>query len=303
MKLTNPLRRFLPFAALTIGITALVVACSPDVPPTSTAPVGSSVTPAASPGPSVSVTIPIPIPRVTAGTPQPVPVYTYTVVNTYPHDRAAFTEGLVIENGVLYEGTGLNGQSSLRRVDLATGQVLQSQALSPEYFGEGVTVWDDQIIQLTWQSHVGFVYDKTSFKLLKTFNYPTEGWGLTHDDRRLIMSDGTPTLHFLDPDTLKEIGQITVTDNGQPVLNLNELEYVRGEILANVWQTNRIARIAPETGRVTGWIDLTGLLSPQYRQQPVDVLNGIAYDAEHDRLFVTGKLWPKLFEITLAPHP
>jgi glutamine cyclotransferase len=234
---------------------------------------------------------------------QAVPIFTYKVVNSYPHDRTAFTEGLVMDRGVLYEGTGLNGQSSLRQVDLGSGQVLQNLALAPEYFGEGVTVWDDQIIQLTWKSHVGFVYDKTSFKLLRTFDYPTEGWGLTHDDARLIMSDGTATLHFLDPDTLTETGRITVTDKGQPVVNLNELEYVRGEILANVWQTERIARIAPETGQVIGWIDLTGLLSPADRQQPVDVLNGIAYDAEHDRLFVTGKLWPKLFEITPAPRP
>jgi len=229
------------------------------------------------------------------------PNLTFKVINTYPHDRAAFTEGLVMDGGVLYEGTGLNGQSSLRRVDLASGKVLQSVPLDQQYFGEGVTTWKGQLIQLTWKSHVGFVYDKASFKLLKTFNYPTEGWGLTHDDTSLIMSDGTPTIHFLDPVTFQETKRITVTDHGQPVINLNELEYVRGEILANVWQTDRIARIAPETGQVIGWIDLTGLLSPADRQPPVDVLNGIAYDAEHDRLFVTGKLWPKLFEITLVP--
>ena len=196
----------------------------------------------------------------------------------------------------------MNGQSSLRRVDLESGKVLQSVPLDQQYFGEGITVWDDQIVQLTWQSHKGFVYDKASFKLLKTFSYPTEGWGLTHDETSLIMSDGTPTIHFLDPVTFQETKRITVTDHDQPVVNLNELEYVDGEILANVWQTDRIVRIAPDTGQVIGWIDLSGLLSPANRQPPVDVLNGIAYDAEHDRLFVTGKLWPKLFEIKLLPR-
>ena len=208
-----------------------------------------------------------------------------------------------MDNGVLYEDTGLNGQSTLRRVDLSSGKVLQSQPLSLEYFGEGITVWKDQIIQLTWQSHRGFVYDKTSFKLLKQFNYPTEGWGLTHDDAHLIMSDGTPVIHFLDPNTLQEVKKIEVRDARGPVVNLNELEYICGEIFANIWQTDRIARISPETGQVIGWIDLSGLLSAGDRVPPVDVLNGIAYDAAHDRLFVTGKLWPKLFEITLTPAP
>jgi glutamine cyclotransferase len=228
---------------------------------------------------------------------------TYRVVATYPHDRNAFTQGLVIDNGVLYEGTGLNGRSSLRRVDLASGAVLQSVALDQQYFGEGITTWGDQIIQLTWQSQQGFVYDKDTFELLKTFAYPGEGWGLTHDDRSLIMSDGTPAIRFLDPVTLHETRRITVTDQGQPVVKLNELEYVHGEILAHVWQTDRVVRISPDDGRVIGWIDLSGLLSAEDRQQPVDVLNGIAYDAAHDRLFVTGKLWPRLFEIELAPQP
>jgi glutaminyl-peptide cyclotransferase len=231
-----------------------------------------------------------------------VPTLTFKVLHTYPHDRMAFTEGLVIDDGALYESTGLNGQSSLRRVDLESGKVMQSVPLDQQYFGEGVTTWKDQIVQLTWQSHVGFVYGKANFKLLKTFNYPTEGWGLTHDNQSLIMSDGTPTIHFLDPVTLQETKRITVTDKGQPVVNLNELEYARGEILANVWQTDRIARIAPKTGEVIGWIDLAGLLSQADRQPSVDVLNGIAYDAAHDRLFVTGKLWPKIFEIALVPR-
>ena len=229
-----------------------------------------------------------------------IPDYTYKVVNTYPHDRDAFTQGLVFENGVLYEGTGLRGHSTLRRVELETGYILQIRELPAQFFGEGVTIYGNKIIQLTWQSNVGFVYDKESFELLQEFNYPTEGWGITHDGKRLIMSDGTSTLHFLDPETFEEIGRIEVLDRGSPVTRLNELEYVQGEIYANVWQTDLIARIAPLTGQVTGWIDLKGLLGPEDRSEPVDVLNGIAYDAENDRLFVTGKLWPKLFEIELA---
>ena len=229
------------------------------------------------------------------------PVFTYRVVDVYPHDLNAFTQGLVYEDGVLYEGTGLRGRSTLRRVELETGEVLQLLQISDEVFGEGVTIFGDRIIQLTWQSNVGFVYDKESFELLNDFSYPTEGWGLTHDGERLIMSDGTSTLHFLDPETLKETGRVEVSDNDRPVVRLNELEYIEGEVYANIWQTDRIARIAPDTGRVTGWIDLEGLLSVEDRSAQVDVLNGIAYDAEGDRLFVTGKLWPKLFEIEVVP--
>jgi glutamine cyclotransferase len=229
------------------------------------------------------------------------PVYTYTVVNTYPHDRSAFTEGLVYEDGVLYEGTGLYGNSSLRRVDLETGDVLQISELPSEYFGEGITIYGDEIIQLTYKSHIGFVYDKDSFELLQEFHYSTEGWGITYDGEHLIMSDGTSTLHFLDPQTFEEVGQLGVYGSNGPVTNLNELEYVQGEIYANVWKTDRIARISPETGQVIGWIDLGGLLTAEDRSQPVDVLNGIAYDADNDCLFVTGKLWPKLFQIELIP--
>ena len=227
------------------------------------------------------------------------PVYSYNVVNTYPHDRSAFTQGLVFEDGVLYEGTGLNGRSTLRRVELETGEVLQIHELPAQFFGEGVTVYGNDIIQLTWQSHVGFVYDRDSFELLQEFNYSTQGWGITHDGERLIMSDGTATLYFLDPETFEEIGRVGVYDNDGSVNRLNELEYVQGEIYANVWQTNCIARIDPQTGQVVGWIELKGLLTPEDRGEPVDVLNGIAYDAENARLFVTGKLWPKLFEIEL----
>jgi len=236
-----------------------------------------------------------------SATPDVVQDYTYRVVNTYPHDRDAFTQGLVFADGVLYEGTGLRGHSTLRRVELETGDVLQTRELPAQFFGEGVTLYRNRIIQLTWQSNVGFVYDEVSFELLQEFNYPTEGWGITHDGKRLIMSDGTSTLHFLDPETFEEIGRIEVLDRGSPVTRLNELEYVRGEVYANVWQTDLVARIAPQTGQVTGWIDLKGLLGPEDQGEPVDVLNGIAYDADNDRLFVAGKLWPKLFEIELIP--
>lgn len=229
------------------------------------------------------------------------PVYTYRVVRAYEHDPEAFTQGLVFHQGVLYEGTGLRGRSSLRKVELETGRVLQLYKLPDRYFGEGVTVWGKEIFQLTWQSQVGFVYDRESLKILDEFAYPTEGWGITHDGRHLIMSDGSSTLYFLDPGTRTKIGQVQVHDGNNPVVRLNELEFILGEVYANVWQTDRIARIDPRTGQVVGWVVLTGLLKPEDHDRPVDVLNGIAYDAEGDRLFVTGKLWPKLFEIELIP--
>ena len=221
----------------------------------------------------------------------------YTVRHAYPHDPRAFTQGIEYRDGVLYEGTGLNGQSSLRRVELTTGKVLQQAALPPEYFGEGITTWGETILQLTWQSQVGFVYDRNTFKQLRTFRYSGEGWGLTHNATQLIMSDGSASLRFLDPKTFTETRRLLVTDAGIIIRELNELEWVDGEIYANVWQTNFIARISPSTGRVLGWIDLTGLLSPEEQRAGADVLNGIAYDAAGTRLFVTGKLWPKVFEI------
>jgi len=232
-----------------------------------------------------------------------IPNYSYTVVNVYPHDRNAFTQGLVFENGFLYEGTGLFGQSSLRKVELETGTILQIRELPAPYFGEGITIYGNRIIQLTWLSRVGFVYDKNSFELLQEFNYPTQGWGITHDGKQLIMSDGTSKLHFLDPFTFEEIGWIEIYDKNGPVIWLNELEYIHGEIYANVWQSNRIARISPLTGQVIGWIDLTGVLNPENLLYPVDVLNGIAYNPINGRLLVTGKLWPKIFEIELIPFP
>jgi glutamine cyclotransferase len=226
----------------------------------------------------------------------PAPVYTVRVVGAYPHDPTAFTEGLVYTDGIFYEGTGLYGSSSLRRVDLETGQVLQWVDLSDKYFGEGVAMVNDTLIQLTWHEHTAFTYDRHSFAATGQFTYTTEGWGLTYDGRRLIMSDGTNTLYFRDPLTFEETGRVQVFDGTTPVPLLNELEFIQGEVYANVWLTNRIARIDPQTGRVVAWIDLTGLKPPQTEE-----LNGIAYDAAQDRLFVTGKFWPYLYEIELVP--
>lgn len=231
---------------------------------------------------------------------KPVPVYTYRIINTYAHDPDAFTEGLAFENGILYEGTGEYGNSSIRKVDLETGAVLQSYRLPSSYFGEGITVYKDTIIQLTWESHTGFIYDKNSFELLREFSYPTEGWGITYDGESIIMSDGTSILHFLDPVTLKTTGYIEVHDNNVPIDNINELEYINGRLYVNIWHTERIAIIDPRDGSVTGWIDLTGLLDSRGYNSPAYVLNGIAYDAQADRLFVTGKFWPLLFEIKLV---
>lgn len=228
-----------------------------------------------------------------------LPAYGYRVVNVYPHDRQAYTQGLIWCDGFLYEGTGLHGASSLRKVHLDTGRVVEKHSLDWQYFGEGITEWGGRLLQLTWNSNLGFIYDRSGLKVRGTFRYPGEGWGLTHDRDRLIMSDGTATLRLLDPKTLRETGRLNVQSGGVPLKDLNELEFVRGEIFANVYQTDLLARISPQTGAVTGWIDLRGLLPEADRRIPVDVLNGIAYDAGGNRLFVTGKLWPKLFEIEL----
>ncbi|MCP4715704.1 MAG: glutaminyl-peptide cyclotransferase [Deltaproteobacteria bacterium] len=223
--------------------------------------------------------------------------YSYEVIAEYPHDPDAFTQGLVFYDGHLYESTGLRGSSSIRKVDPTTGTVLQQHDLEDRYFGEGLTISDERIIQLTWTSCTGFVYDRETFDLQKQFSYNGEGWGLTHDGTHLIMSDGSAKLTFLDPVTFAPVASRTVHDAAVPVLRLNELEYVNGEVWANVWQTDRIVRIDPATGRVTGWIDLAGILQ---NSQNADVLNGIAYDTEQDRIFVTGKLWPSLFEIRVV---
>jgi glutaminyl-peptide cyclotransferase len=249
---------------------------------------------------------PIPPPTLTpTPTLSPTPVAprvdSYEIINTYPHDPNAWTQGLVFENGSLYEGTGRWGQSELRQVALESGLVVRSQPLEDQYFGEGITIFGERIYQLTWQENTGFIYDINSFELTQTFSYPHEGWGITHDSRQLIVSDGTPAIRFWNPDTLEETGRITVHDNNGPVNRLNELEYVDGEIWAHIWLTDLIARIDPETGRVNAYIDLTGLLDLADFTQPVDVVNGVAYDAATGRIFITGKLWPNLFEIRVIP--
>lgn len=229
------------------------------------------------------------------------PEYSFKIVRTYPHDPSAFTQGLVYHDGFFYEGTGLNGQSQLRKARLETGEVVQHVDLSAEYFGEGIAIVRNKVIQLTWQSHIGFIYNLSDFKLLRQFSYPGEGWGLTSKGNEIFMSDGTAEIRVLDATTLKEKRRFTVRDGATPLDQLNELEIVEGELFANIWQTDRIARISPQSGKVLGWIDLTGLLSPVYRRQEGAVLNGIAYDSIQKRLFVTGKLWPSIFEIQLAP--
>ena len=226
------------------------------------------------------------------------PIYHYQVIRTYPHDPQAFTQGLVYADGGFYEGTGLHGRSSLRKVEPATGRVLQQVDLPPAYFGEGITVFGNRIIQITWQSQVGFVYDKATFRLLKQFRYAHEGWGITHDGKRLIMSDGTSILHILDPHDFRELGRLQVYDDRGTVMGLNELEYIKGEIYANIWPTDRVVIINPHSGRVKASLNFSGLLS-ENESQNVDVLNGIAYDEREDRLFITGKLWPKVFEVKI----
>jgi glutaminyl-peptide cyclotransferase len=228
-----------------------------------------------------------------------LPLDGYEIVRVYPHDPKAFTQGLQYVDGALYEGTGQIGQSSIRKVELTTGKVLQLRDVPAPHFGEGITVWKNDLIELTWQTHVAFVYDRATFQPKKQFAYAGEGWGLTQDATGLIMSDGSDELRVLDPATFAEKRRIKVTAAGAPLRNLNELEYVKGEIFANVWQTDYVARVAPDSGKVSAYIDLRGLLTPAERRN-TDVLNGIAYDAEHDRLFVTGKWWPKLFEIKVV---
>jgi glutamine cyclotransferase len=228
-----------------------------------------------------------------------IPVYTYFIVNSIPHDFNAYTQGLAFANGYLYEGTGRRGHSSLRKVSPEDGAVIQIHALDDEFFGEGITVFKEKIYQLTWQEYTGFVYDLETFLLMEEFFYNTEGWGITHDGTHLIVSDGTASLYFLDPATFEVVRQIEVTDDRGSVTNLNELEFVNGEIFSNILYSNRIARIDPQTGNVTGWIDLSGILNNVRVNYQIDVLNGIAYDPQNDRLFITGKLWPKVFEIRL----
>jgi glutamine cyclotransferase len=240
-----------------------------------------------------------------APAPAEIPVYSYAVVNVYPHDRGAFTEGLFYRDGYLYESTGMNGASSVRKVELKTGRVVEQHDLPSAVFGEGIVDWKNELIGVTWKNQAGYVLDIDTFDFKHGFQYPGEGWGMTRNDKHLLLSDGTATIRVLDPQTLSQIDAIHVTAQGRPVDQLNELEWVKGQIYANIWQTNRIARIDPKSGNVSAWIDLSGLLAHSDRAADrVDVLNGIAYDAKQDRLFVTGKYWPNLFEIKLvAPAP
>lgn len=233
-----------------------------------------------------------------------VQVQGYTVVHAFPHDPAAYTEGLLYLNGYLYEATGTVGASSVRKVELRSGKVLQQTPTPWPDYGEGIVAWKSHLIQLTWRNHEGFLFDLATLTPRARFAYSGEGWSLTTDGKHLVMSDGTPTVRLLDPDTLQEIGRINVTADGQPLADINELEWVKGELYANIWLTDRIARIDPTTGRVVGWIDLAGLrpASGTLPDPANDVLNGIAYDATHDRLFVTGKHWPQLYEIHLVPQ-
>ncbi len=225
----------------------------------------------------------------------------YEVVNTYPHDPGAFSQGLVIVDGQLYESTGLFGQSTLRKVDLKTGQVQDMITLHERVFGEGLAVVDDALVQITWKNQVAYLYDLKTFKYQKARNYRGEGWGLTYDGKHLILSDGSERLRFINPKNFRVERRLKVTEGNRAISDLNELEYVKGEIYANVWHTDRIARISPETGKVLGWIDLTGLLKPGEVTHKESVLNGIAYDAKTEKLYVTGKNWPKLFEIKIKP--
>lgn len=282
---------FVRVPALLGAASALALACG-SAPAPSAEPVARAVSHQAAPSGRTGA----------AATARP-PALGYRIVRTHPHDRSAFTQGLQLVDGELFEGTGLRGQSSLRRVDLRSGKVLQQIALAPQYFGEGITVVGDRIVQLTWQSGMGFVYDRRTFERLRTFTYPGEGWGLTSDGTRLIMSDGTDTLRFWHHDTLNELGRLRVRTGDLPVPSLNELEYVNGVLYANVWPTDRVARIDPASGQVTGWLDFSTLLTPTERAGGVDVLNGIAYDPASGHLLITGKLWPRVFEIALEPAP
>jgi glutamine cyclotransferase len=234
-----------------------------------------------------------------APSPVEVPVYTYEVVESYPHDPKAYTQGLVFHDGTLYESTGQYGESTLRKVELKKGKVKKKIEVPGQYFAEGMTILSGKIYQLTWQQGKCFIYDLKDFKLESEFTYEGEGWGLTTDGRQLILSDGTNQLRFIDPATFRVTRTVSVMDNGQPLVDMNELEYIRGEIYANVWKTDRIARLDPQTGRILSWVDLTGLRPEETLRNVENVLNGIAYDEEHDRLYVTGKRWPKIFEIKL----
>lgn len=290
----TPFKKF--FCAMFLLVTTAVgTACQAPtptaVPPTATPPSGYTAVVQMLP-PSQ------PYPAPTNAT---IPTASYQIVNQYPHDPAAFTQGLLWHDGYLYEATGLYGHSSLRQLQVETGEVQQQATLPAEFFGEGLALWQDQLIQLTWREQTAVVFDLGTFTEQHSFSYEGEGWGLTHDGRRLIMSDGSNQLTFRDPTTFAELGRVAVFAGNTAVNRLNELEYINGEVWANVWQTDRIARIDPDSGQLLGWVDLTGLRPSETRNDPDAVLNGIAYDEVNGRLFVTGKRWPTLFEIMLVP--
>lgn len=297
---STPVAAAAPASTTAPAATAVTTQAAASVTPTQAG--DAAGTPAAAQPQSPLATGAAPgLPAVHATTLAAPKLYTYRVLNVRPHDATAFTQGLQLVDGVFYEGTGLEGQSSLRRVDPKSGTVLQQDKLDPQFFGEGVTVLGDKIYQLTWKNNTGIVYDKNTLKELRRFSYATEGWGLTNDGQRLILSDGTPQITFYDPNTLQPTGAIMVSLFGLPISQINELEYIDGRIYANLWQTNLIVRINPASGQIDGVVDLSGLLSyaPPSTSQ-TDVLNGIAYDPKTGHLLVTGKLWPALFEIELV---
>ena len=264
---------------------------------------GSGGSPASAASPPEPAPAPAPPPE-PPPPPEPAPpeVFGYRVVEEFPHDPRAFTQGLFFHDGFLYESTGLRGESTLRRVDLDTGEVLEQRELLPQFFGEGAALAGDYIFQLTWEAEIGFVYTRQPFRLVREFRYSGEGWGLTFDGEHLVMSNGTDELRFLDPNSLRQVRTLRVTADGEPLPLLNELEWIEGEIWANIWTQDRIARIRPDTGEVTAFVDLAGILPRAFALQypEMDVLNGIAWDAANRRIFVTGKKWPKLFEIELV---
>lgn len=288
----HALARLVPVVALALAVVlSFCVGCGQKSPAAASA---SSPNSAAARSPDSVAAAPAPAAE--------VPRYTYEVVGVWPHDPEAFTQGLVYLKGILLESTGLNGRSTLRKVELQTGRVMQQIRVPSQYFAEGMTVIGDRVFQLTWQNQKGFVYNLSTFELEKEFAYAGEGWGLTTDGQQLILSDGTNQIRFLDPVTFKVTRTIRVFHRGEPLALLNELEWVRGEIYANLWQTHSVARIDPATGALLGLVDFSGLLPSADRRANTDVLNGLAYDATGDRLFVTGKNWPKLFEVRLKPR-
>lgn len=282
MVITRPLSALLPAVALlVISATGCKAAAPAAAPADAPRPVAKA---AAAPVPPTSV-----------------PVYGYSIVAKYPHSTDSYTEGFIYKDGKFYEGTGMEGRSGLQVLDPATAKVLQERKMTANFFGEGIVDWGANILQWTWQTHVGVVMDRATLKPIRTFNYTGEGWGMTRDAKRLITSDGTATLRFRNPETFADIGHIDVTDGGKPVDQLNELEYIKGEIWANVWHQERIARISPKDGHVIAWVDVTGILPAAQKRDDESVLNGIAYDEAKDRIFITGKQWPTIFEIKVGP--